>query len=851
MRISERRFVKGGPGRPALETTPDAGRPVVPSATEGFGLSDGGANDPTLTRAGSSAAADSHEPLPTRIGDYRILGFLGRGAMGVVYEAEQRSPARVVALKVVRGGAAVDDERLAMFRREIDVLARLEHPLIARIYESGRTTEGLHFFAMELVRGRTLSDYLRRDASLDNAELRRRLAMLAEIAEAVNYAHQRGVIHRDLKPSNLLVTEGEPDAPVPRVKILDFGLARITDGDVLATRVTEIGVIKGTLAYMSPEQARGRPDEIDVRTDVYALGAILYEMLAGALPHDLGSLSVVEALRVIEQGRVRSLRTIWKGTRRLDGDVETIVAKALERDANDRYGSAAALATDIRRYLASQPILARPPSTVYQLRKLVRRNPLPTAFAGLVALLLVAFAGSMAWQARRLAIERDRAQAEADRATAIQGFLKETLETANPQAGGGRDVTILEALDRSLGRIDTAFANQPLVEADVRETLGAAYSNLGEYVKAEVQLRRAVDLYVGHKGPRDADTATAWGELSRLYHMTGRYDEAIDAANNGIEAQRAADPGNARLGERLNDLAYALFFSGRVDDAETPIEEAIAIGRAQPSPTRWLAESLQLQADVLSNQGKLDEAEPLAIEALDLYEKTFGEDHPMVNQGRNTLAILLLRKGEYERAETVMLERLESTKRLLGDKHPDVAVALENLGNVYYRSGRPEKTLELLDQAAAVRREALGPNDPAVGRTLFNRGMVLWYGLNRLEEAEASIVEGIGLMSAGEGANHPDVAAALAVLASLRTARGDDVGAERALREALRIRIFALGEKHRQTAESRIDLGLNLLSRGVRHAEARSLLSDGVEVLAPAAGDDDARVKAARAALDK
>ncbi len=816
-------------------------------------MSDGPASDPTRSSAGSAPAPDSDSssdgPLPATIGAYRILRRLGHGAMGVVYEAEQPSPARTVALKVVRGGATVDEARLAMFRREIDVLARLEHPLIARIYESGRTSEGQHYFAMELVRGRTLSEYLRQDAPLDGDELRRRLTMLAEIADAVHYAHQRGVIHRDLKPSNLLVAEGEPGAPSPRVKILDFGLARITDGDVLATRVTEIGVIKGTLAYMSPEQARGRPDEIDVRTDVYALGLILYEMLTGTLAHDLGSLSVVEALRAIELGRIPPLRTAWKGARRLDEDVETIVAKALERDANDRYGSAAALATDIRRHLASQPILARPPSAVYQLRKLMRRNPLPTAFAGLVALLLVAFALTMAWQARRLAFERDRAQNEADKAIAIQGFLEETLATANPQTGGGRDVTVVEALDRSRGRIETAFANQPRIEADVRQSLGAAYVNLGEYDQAEVQLRRALDLYVEHEGPLDADTAATWGQLSRLYHITRRYDEAIEAANRGIEAQRAADPGDARLGERLNDLGFALFFAGRLEEARAPVREAIEIGRAGSSPTSWLAESLRLQADVLSSEGKLDEAEPFAAEALALYRETLGEAHPMVDQARNTVAMLLLQKGDLDRAETLLLEGLESAKRLLGDRHPDVAVILENLGNVYFRSGRPEKTIEALTEVAALRRESLGPDDPAVRRTLVNRGVVLWYGVGRLEEAEASLTEGIRLMSAGEGADHPDVAQALMSLASLRTARGDRDGAEPALREALRIRSRAFGEDHLRTAESRVELGLNLVARRVRDAEARSLLREGLEILAPAAGDEDARVKAARAAL--
>ncbi|NIL99842.1 MAG: protein kinase, partial [Acidobacteria bacterium] len=331
-----------------------------------------------------------------------MLSKLGEGGMGVVYEAEQQHPRRRVAIKVVRGGQFVDEQRVRMFQREADTLARLKHPNIGGIYESGRTEDGQHFFAMELVQGETLQEYIaKRPEVLDEEELRFRLGLFRKIADAVHYAHQRGVIHRDLKPSNIIVTpetsaSGVTSVPsgarLPSLKILDFGLARITEGDVAAaTMTTEVGVIKGTLAYMSPEQARGDPDEIDVRTDVYALGVMLYELLAGKRPYDVLRKSLAEAVRVICEENPKSLTQAWRGPRKLDPDVETIAATALEKEADRRYASAAALSEDIGRYLTSQPILARPPSAAYQLKKLISRNKaVSAALAAVVVVLAVA-----------------------------------------------------------------------------------------------------------------------------------------------------------------------------------------------------------------------------------------------------------------------------------------------------------------------------------------------------------------------------------------------------------------------------------------------------------------------------
>ena len=428
----------------------------------------------------SSTIGDS----PLMIGRYRIVRLLGEGGMGSVYLAEQESPNRVVALKVIKP-AFVNSDTLYRFAQEAHVLGRLHHPGIAQVYEAGTADSGLGpqpYFAMELIEGHSLLEYAREKG----LKLRARLELMAKICDAVDHAHQRGVIHRDLKPTNIFVDEtGQP-------KILDFGVARVTDSDNTKTRQTDIGQLIGTLSYMSPEQVLADPQKVDFRSDVYALGVITYELLAGRLPYDTAKKPLHEV--GADDSRAGPCtaqldRSHLPGRRRnhhREGAREGQVA-ALRLGRGE-------MAADIRHYLADEPIVARPTSTRYQLQKFARRHR--TLVGGAAAVFLVLIAGVVAstW----LAVKARRAEASAQ---AVNDFLQNDLlaqASAISQSGSNTaadpDLKVRTALDRAAERIGGKFNKQPEVEAAIRDTIGQTYMELGLYAKAQEQLELALNL---------------------------------------------------------------------------------------------------------------------------------------------------------------------------------------------------------------------------------------------------------------------------------------------------------------------------------------------------------------------
>jgi len=708
-----------------------------------------------LGRAAAAAigAADS---LPESIAHYRIIRLIGRGGMGEVYEAEQDDPRRHVTLKVVRSGLFGREHR-ARFRHEAQVLGRLRHPGIAQIYEAGtaeRTENGQPYFAMELVDGEPLLEHAR-SMGLDT---RRRLEMIALICDALHHAHQNGVIHRDLKPANILVEQsGQP-------KILDFGVARSTDADIRTVTVqTELGQLLGTIPYMSPEQASGDPAALDTRSDIYSVGVITYELLTGRLPYTIRDAMVLEAVRVIREEEPSRLGTLDRTYR---GDVETIVARALEKEKERRYASAAEMAADIRRYLNDEPIVARPPSASYRTRKFVRRHRWGVAAATTGVVALVAFAATMAVQARRIAVERDVAQAAQADLESVVAFQSEMLSETDPQAMGSRlreglhtrlaeahrargqtedqvaaagaeldtllrgvNVTDLalgivdeEILGRAVATIGEKYGDRPLIDARLRGTIGETYRALGRYEHAEPQLEKALEIRKRVLGDDHPDTLRSMNNLAFLYMRQGRYAEAEPIFRKALASQRRVlgdDHPDTLLS--MNNLAWQYYRQGRFAEAEPLYLEALekrrrVLGDDHPDTLMSMSDL----GTLYSAQGRLDDTERLWLATLEGQKRVLGEDHKDTLATMGNVAILYFQQGRYDEAEALMVETLERQKRVLGEDHMFTLMSMLNLAELEFMRGRYDEAEALNLEALDSYKRTLGLHHPHTAYLLYN-----------------------------------------------------------------------------------------------------------------------------------
>lgn len=657
-----------------------------------------------------SASSGSHGLRGQTVGDYKVLSLLGAGGFGEVYLAEQTAPVqRRVALKVIKPGM---DSRsvLARFEAERQALALMDHPSVAKVFDAGLTPQGRPFFAMEFVRGQPITQY----CQLERLSVDERVRLMIQICGAVHHAHMKGVVHRDLKPSNILVETVDRN---PLVKIIDFGVAkalhqRLSDSTIF----TEQGQMIGTPEYVAPEQARGSMD-VDTRADVYALGAILYELLTGVTPVDskmLRAEGIAGLLRVLEEvvpappsarlsgllkeggsasGRGIDTPTILK---RVRGDLDWIVMKCLEKERARRYDSAAALAEDLDRYLKDEPVLAGPPTAMYRAAKFIRRHRTAVFASGAVVMALFAAVIGTAYGLAVALEERGRAHdqaAAADRARdeseAVTKFLVSMIESVQPDEAG-RDVTVREVLDDASGRLSASFSDRPGVEARLRHALGVSYWQLGRLEDADMHLPAVVEIRRKTLGPDHIDTLRAMVNLASLRMAQGRHREAE-------ELLRAAAEGFTRtVGEdhlltlgALSNLAVLLSRHGPAEET-LHLKRRVYEGqrRAQgPHHPHTLGAMLNV-ADELVEMGRLDEAEPLLREAVAAWETSQGSDKPGTLLAVHNLAMLELRRGRLMEAESLMRRVVESRERVLGPQHADTLGARSNLGTILLQAGK-------------------------------------------------------------------------------------------------------------------------------------------------------------------
>jgi serine/threonine protein kinase/tetratricopeptide (TPR) repeat protein len=814
-------------------------------------------DDPTLPGAPGpdrptvpAADAASHEV----IGPYRILQRIGAGGMGEVYVAEQSKPIRRrVAIKVIKRG--MDSRQiLARFQAERQALALMNHRCIAKVYDAGETPGGRPYIAMEYVQGVPLTEYC------DNhkLDLGERLDLFVQVCEGVQHAHQKAVIHRDLKPGNVLVTE-EDGQPVP--KIIDFGVAKATSQRLTdMTMFTQAGNIVGTLEYMSPEQAELTGEDVDTRTDVYSLGAILYELLAGVLPFDSENLrkaGIDEMRRIIKEidpprpstrlttldpGRGTTVVTargsdVTHWSRALRGDVDWICLKALAKERNRRYESPHALAEDIRRYLKKEPIEARPPSTGYRMRKFVQRNRAGVFAAGVVTLALVGGIVATSWglvranRAEALArTEAERANLEAATSQRVTDFMTSLFEQANPHYARGQAVTVRQMLDEGAARIEKELADEPALQARLMATMGYCYRDLGEYAEATRFLAMARDKSLAAGLGRTELAMDIHGGLAYLQVFTGNYEEAETNYNRQIDlARELLGPRNLDFAGMLAGRAF-IYLRGRVhlEKARRDLDEALAICES------LAAKDDQVHAEALMHDGWLhalqgDDVAALASHsrALEMRRRHYGDEPgPPLAWSLQHITHIHIRSGDYDRAEATAREALAINRSLYGEEHPETAYNHHALGDIHLDRGEYPEALALIAKALAINVRAVGPDHPE-NCELYNHLAYLHARLGNLAEADAMAARSRAILERPEHRNDSMRGMLYESEGEIALARGQLDDARESLRRAREHRTLAHGENDMRVLKAQVRLAALTDLQG-RRDEAFVLLEDAV-----------------------
>ncbi len=761
---------------------------------------------------------------PLILDGYDDLSEIRRGGQGIVYRGVQRSTRRIVAIKVLLEGAFATATSRRRFEREIDVVSSLRHPHIVSVYDSGTTPDDRLYFVMEYVDGVAFHDHVRahQTGRSKNRPDRTRglLALFVKICDAVQYAHQHGVIHRDLKPSNVRIDgTGEP-------RILDFGLARpVLDAsrtERSRVAVSRTGQFVGSLGWASPEQAEGSSTGIDVRTDVYSLGVMLYHALTDQFPYDVtgGVRDVLNRILATEPADPASI------SRDVDPELSTILLRTLAKSPERRYQSAGDLARDLRRYLAGEPIEARRDSTWYVLSKQLRRYRLAVATIGVFLVLTSGFAVTMGFlyrradQAERLAALRlTVSEREASKASAIKAFLQDMLQSVDAERDG-YEVKVAEVLDRAAGELDGRFADHSEVRSSLYSTLGESFRSLGRYAEATRLLDKSIAVARESPEFREADTIDVMASLGASQLEAGETDDARRTLGDALSLSvDHLGPENATtLAIRLS-LVLVRREKGEVGGAIAEARDILVVQRrVLGDDHRDTLSTLRTLGVLLQENGAFDEAQPVLREAFQACVKALGEGHIDCAKSGSNLGLLLDQMGRFDDAESIYRRALDAQRRVRGRDHPETLTVLNNLATTLQHNGELAEAEALHREILSVRRRVLGGEHSLTLLTLNNLARVL-HDRGKLDEAEPLLGEALDTFERTLGEQHPRTITAMGALAGVVADRGNLDEAERLFARVIVLRSRTMGSEHPATLIDMHNLAGIYRDQG-RHEEA-------------------------------